>query len=215
MPLSKQDQLKLLGRAKEDWLDAQKYQSGYKRAFAKYSRMSGYLRQGTFASAMVTIVVSALGFTISAYPGIAAAMVTGIVTGFDQTFNPVQSAQKNWESSNELDEILRELTTYAISIETYATFQDGLTPLAAIQSRLKNVKKLQVILTEDDENYSNLVFSRSQLYYMLFRLESPITDRDGGDDEEEPREMVGDANNVIAAVRGTGGLTSVAVGDQL
>jgi hypothetical protein len=215
MPLSKQDQLKLLGRAKEDWLDAQKYQSGYKREFAKYSRLSGYLRQGTFASAMVTVVVSALGFKISAYPGIIAAVVTGIVTGFDQTFNPVQSAQKNWESSNELDEILRELTTYAIRIETYATFQDGLTPLAAIQSRLKNVKKLQVILTEDDENYSNLVFSRSQLYYMLFRLESPIADREGGDDEEEPREMVGDANNVIAAVRGTDGLTSVTVGDQL
>jgi hypothetical protein len=198
MGLTKQEHLNLLEMVRDDWEIAQKYQYAYKRAFEHFDKLSDYLRQATFFAAITTVIASGLGSVITIYPGIFAALITGFVSAFDQSYSPVRSAQKNWESSIELDEILRELSTYAISIETYTNISEGLTPLNAIQTRLKNVKKLQVKVKQEDIEAAQLAFKRSQVHSIVSRVIYPY---DALSDDNRPTEMGSDANNVIQATR--------------
>jgi hypothetical protein len=58
MPLSRQQQVVLLETAEVYWVEAQEIKHGYIREFTNNSRMSGYLKRGTFGAAILTAIAT-------------------------------------------------------------------------------------------------------------------------------------------------------------
>lgn len=199
MSLSRPQQIDLLETAKSHWLEAQEHKHGYMREFTSSTRMSAYLKRGTFGAAVLTALATSLQSSITMWPGLVAAAATGVVSAFDQAFSPVQAAQEYWKSSNDLREILSDLTVFATSFDEYATPEHGRTPLKSIRSRLADITSRPIIITDEDKEQAVNDFERSQIHGILNRLMGQINFNENS--EEPPTEMAYDANNVIAAAR--------------
>lgn len=206
MPISDAQQVDLLHLAKSHWIEAQRYKYAYERSFIASKRKSDHLKRATFLSAVLSASTTALQSYISPWPGIVAAIATGLVSAFDQIFAPTQGTQDFWKSKNDLDQIQRDLTSYSITIDSKIEMADGMQPLQTIEKRLTTVTERPFLAAESDRERAENEFARSAICAILSRKEhySPSDDSD-----DFPVEMGNDAPNVVAAIRGRIPIASV------
>lgn len=198
MPLSAQQKLELLLRAKDHWLEAESTALAYERALVSAKQYSEWLKIGTIVAALLT---TGSGFAQQFSITVVTGLLTTLLATAEKIYSPTENHQKFWGCRTELFGVKENLATFSITLDVIDDLMKGAQPLTQFaQLIIATTQKMPVTLTDDDRRKARRSFQLTVIARIIDRVEIEVGL--GKETELETTvELPEDAPDVIPAYR--------------